>query len=230
MTSLPELPPPASDGRFCFSGHCGPRPLPAALVAAYYLLPFDRLSDSASVLLLVVGMVGVLLIVLWEVRAIIKSQYPAYKAVEALAITAPLFLLLFATAYFLLQRSTPASFGQPLSRTDALYFTVTTFSTVGYGDITAKSEGARLMVIGQMLADLVVLGFGVKVIFGAVEMGRQRQSTRPTAARPRPRRGQSAFSSPTTYPSLPSVRAAHWSGRWRPPRPVSWHPPCGTGR
>ena len=165
-----------SVGRFCSSASCGPRPLSPALVAAYYLLPFDRLSDGASVLLLVVGMVGVLLIVLWEVRAIIKSQYPAYKAVEALAITAPLFLLLFSTAYYLLQRSTPTSFGQPLSRTDALYFTVTTFSTVGYGDITAKTEGARLMVIGQMLADLVVLGFGVKVIFGAVEMGRRRQT------------------------------------------------------
>ena len=33
------------------------------------------------------------------------------------------------------------------------------------------------MVILQMLADLVVLGFGVKVIFGAVEMGRQRRPT-----------------------------------------------------
>ncbi len=176
MSSVPELPPPNKRRSLFIYGILRAAAIAAALVAAYYLLPFDRLSDGASVLLLVVGMVGVLLIVLWEVRAIIKSQYPAYKAVEALAITAPLFLLLFSTAYYLLQRSTPASFGQPLSRTDALYFTVTTFSTVGYGDITAKTEGARLMVIGQMLADLVVLGFGVKVIFGAVEMGRRRQT------------------------------------------------------
>ena len=147
---------------------------------AYYLLPFDHVSDGTSVLLLVVGMAGVVLIVFWEVRGILSSQYPAYKALEALTITAPLFLLLFATAYYLLQRATPSSFGQPLSRTDALYFTVTTFSTVGYGDITAKSEGARVMVIFQMLADLVVLGFGVKVIFGAVEMGRRRQTATET--------------------------------------------------
>jgi voltage-gated potassium channel len=32
----------------------------------------------------------------------------------------------------------PHSIGAPLTRTDALYFTVTVFSTVGFGDITAK--------------------------------------------------------------------------------------------
>jgi hypothetical protein len=62
-----------------------------------------------------------------------------------------------------------------MSRTDALYFTVTTFATVGFGDITARSQGARIIVILQMLADLLVLGFGVKVLLGAVQTGRQRQ-------------------------------------------------------
>ena len=180
MSSLPDLPPPRKRRSLLLFGMLRAAATIAGLVAAYYLLPFDHLSDATSVLLLVVGLIGVIVIVVWEVRGILNSQYPAYKAVEALTITAPLFLLLFASAYFLLQRATPTSFTQPLSRTDALYFTVTTFSTVGYGDITAKSEGARLMVIFQMLADLVVLGFGVKVIFGAVEMGRQRQTSTAT--------------------------------------------------
>ena len=42
------------------------------------------------------------------------------------------------------------------------------------------------MVIFQMLADLVVLGFGVKVIFGAVEMGRRRQTSTATDDTSRP--------------------------------------------
>jgi voltage-gated potassium channel len=151
----------------------------ALLVVAYYLLPFRNVSDAKSVVLLVVGMLAVILIVMWEVRAILKAAYPGLQAVEALAIAAPLFLLLFASAYYLIEQATPGSFSQPLSRTDALYFTVTTFSTVGYGDITAKSEGARVMVIFQMLADLIILGVGLKVIFGAVQMVRQRQPSVP---------------------------------------------------
>ena len=60
-------------------------------------------------------------------------------------------------------------------RTDALYFTVTVFSTVGFGDITAKSETARIVLIVQMLADLAFLGAGVRVLLGAVQRRRERR-------------------------------------------------------
>jgi hypothetical protein len=152
----------------------------AIFVVAYYLLPFDKLSDAQSILLLVLGVLGVILIVVWEIRAILNAKYPAMQAVEALAVIAPLFLLLFSVGYYLLERSTPGSLSQPLTRTNALYFTVTTFSTVGFGDITPKSQGAQVMVIFQMLADLIILGFGVKIIFSAVQIGRQRQTAPPT--------------------------------------------------
>jgi hypothetical protein len=66
-----------------------------------------------------------------------------------------------------------ASFTEPLTRTDALYFTVTVFSTVGFGDITARSEAARVVLIVQMLADLALLGAGIRVLLGAVQRGRE---------------------------------------------------------
>ena len=56
-----------------------------------------------------------------------------------------------------MERASAASFTEPLTRTDALYFTVTVFSTVGFGDISPKSEAARVVLIVQMLADLVLL-------------------------------------------------------------------------
>ena len=43
------------------------------------------------------------------------------------------------------------------------------FSTVGFGDITAKTEAARLVVTGQMITDLVVVG--IRIILGAVTRG-----------------------------------------------------------
>ena len=58
-----------------------------------------------------------------------------------------------------------------------MYFTVTVFSTVGFGDITAVSQPARLLVTSQMILDLVVLGLGIRVLVGAVEVGRKQQST-----------------------------------------------------
>ena len=94
----------------------------------------------------------------------------------ALGLIVPLYLLLFASTYFLMERASAANFTQPLTRTDALYFSVTVFTTVGFGDISAKSETARVVLIVQMLADLALLGAGARVLLGAVNRGRQRRS------------------------------------------------------
>ena len=55
-------------------------------------------------------------------------------AVEALAAAIPLFLLAFAAAYLRMADADTGAFSEPLSRIDALYFTITVFSTVGFGD------------------------------------------------------------------------------------------------
>jgi Ion channel len=58
-------------------------------------------------------------------------------------------LLLFAGTSVVMAAISVGNFGEPLTRTGALYFTVTVFSTVGFGDITGKTEAARLVVTGQ---------------------------------------------------------------------------------
>jgi voltage-gated potassium channel len=144
------------------------------LVALYYLLPLDRLTSVPLGVLLAIGLVALLAVASWQVRTIISAKYPTVRAVGALATTVPLFLLLFAAAYYLMAKTSPSSFSDHLTRTDALYFTVTTFSTVGFGDITAVSQSARLMVTTQMILDLLILGLGIRVFIGAVQRGRQR--------------------------------------------------------
>jgi len=144
----------------------------AALVVLYYLLPLDHSSTPAAVTMLLIGLAGFIALVACQVRMIIRSPFPGLRAIESLATSVPLFLLLFAATYVVLATLSPASFGGHLTHTDGLYFTVTVFSTVGFGDITAKTETARLVVTGQMLTDLIILGLAIKVIVGAVKRGR----------------------------------------------------------
>jgi len=147
------------------------------LFVLYYLLPLDRASEPAAITILVIGLAAFVTLVTFQVRWIIRSRFPGLRAVEAMATSIPFFLLLFASTYVVLAAQSASSFGGPLSHTDGLYFTVTVFSTVGFGDITAKTETARLVVTGQMLADLIVLGLALKIIVGAVRRGQQRRST-----------------------------------------------------
>ena len=150
------------------------------LGAGYYLAPLDRLSSVPLWLTLAIGLLALAVVAAIQVRAVIRSRYPALKAVEALAATAPLFLLLFAAAYFLVAQEDPSNFTvETLTRTDSLYFTVTIFATVGFGDISPASEAARILVMAQMILDLIVLGLGIRIFVGAIEVGRQKTSNGP---------------------------------------------------
>ena len=155
-----------------------------ALLAIYFLLPLDRTSVAEAVAILGVGLLGLVGLIIFQVRSIIKSSFPALRGVGALATSAPLFLLLFAATYFVMENLVPGSFTQPMTRTDALYFTVTVFATVGFGDITAKSEVARALVTGQMVAGIIVVGVGARIIVDAIKHGREQGTVNAAEAAP----------------------------------------------
>jgi voltage-gated potassium channel len=143
------------------------------VVAAYYLLPLNNLAGISLGVTLAAGLLALTAVVAYQVRAIIRHPHSAVRAIEALAITVPVFLLLFAATYFMMEQTNADNFNvDSLTRTDSLYFTVTVFATVGFGDIAATSQVARMVVIAQMILDLLVLGLVVKVFVGAVEIGR----------------------------------------------------------
>jgi hypothetical protein len=62
-------------------------------------------------------------------------------------------------------------FNQRLDHTGALYFTITTFSTTGFGDIVPVRDPARIMVSIQMIVDLVFLGAVVRLVAYAARSG-----------------------------------------------------------
>lgn len=154
-----------------------PAVITAAFLAAYYLLPVDEEFTGGTAVILVLGLLAVLALFLWEIREIERSTRPILRAVEALVSVLMLFLLLFATAYHLLERAEPNSFTEPLSRTDSLYFTLTTFATVGYGDITALSQAARIIVMVQMAGGLLLVGVAARLVVDTVKSALRRQAS-----------------------------------------------------
>jgi voltage-gated potassium channel len=146
------------------------------LVVLYYTLPLTGTVQASTVVLLLAGLALFAAVITWQLRAILRSEYPALRAIEALAAAIPLFLLVFAGAYVKLADAQPQAFTEPLNRTDALYFTVTVFSSVGFGDIAPVATGARVTTMVQMLGDLLVVGLVLRVMLGAVKEGRERRA------------------------------------------------------
>jgi voltage-gated potassium channel len=146
------------------------------LLILYFTLPLNRAFDAATVSALVAGLIVLGGLVTLQVAQIRESNVPRLRAVGALATSIPLFLVMFAATYYLMARAESHAFNEPLSRVDALYFAVTVFSTVGFGDIVPRVQLARILVTIQMIGDLVMIGLIGRVVIGAVGEGLRRKA------------------------------------------------------
>jgi hypothetical protein len=157
-----------------------------AVLVLYFVVPLDRQFTAGTLAVLSAGVLAMGILVAWQVRSILRSPHPALRAVEAVALSLPVFLLLFAGTYAVLSGSDPDAFTEPLDRVDSVYFVVTVFATVGFGDISAVSAVARVLVTGQMVGDLILIGLVLRVFVTAVDRGRRRAAEREGAPTARP--------------------------------------------
>lgn len=131
----------------------------------YAVMPVASDHRGASLMILIVGLVVLTIVVLVRLRQIQRNPQPVASAIETLALIIPLFLAVFAWTYLSLSQSTPSSFTEPLSRVDAIYFTIVVVGTVGFGDIAPRTDLARIFVSIQIILGITLLTAVVRVVF-----------------------------------------------------------------
>lgn len=141
-----------------------------SVLVAYYAAPVGELSSSVpavvfSVVGLLVGLVVIVWLIIRQARALLHSKPDDPTArVDGLVMLLSVVVPLFSLSYFALESAEPSQFADLQTKTDALYFTVSTLGTVGFGDIHAAGQLARVMVMVQMVFDLIFVAAVVSVI------------------------------------------------------------------
>jgi voltage-gated potassium channel len=148
----------------------------AGLLVLYAFVPVPGTSGAGAFVGMVIGLAVFLSLVGWQLRTIVRADHPLIRAVEVVAMALPLLAVVFAFTYLSISRADSASFSESLNRVDAMYYTVSTISTVGFGDIAAESDVARALVTLQMLFDLALLAGLVRLVILATRTGMQRRS------------------------------------------------------
>jgi voltage-gated potassium channel len=149
------------------------------LLVLYAFVPLPDESGAGALVGLIAGLIAFVVLVGWQIRTILRAEHPVLRGIEVVAFALPLLIMVFAYAYVSLSQSDPEAFTEELNRVGALYFTVSTFSTVGFGDISAVSDGARLTVTGQMLLDLALIAGFVRLVILLMRTGIRRRASGP---------------------------------------------------
>ncbi|MFE7560204.1 potassium channel family protein [Kitasatospora sp. NPDC057500] len=127
------------------------------LMAGYFTVPLRTLGSDRPVLSWVLfGVVLTVLTGLLLARIVDSIRGTGRHPGAWLAFLICLSLTVFAATYYVLA-DRPGEFEGLVTRLDALYFTVVTMATIGYGDITPAGQGPRLVVLLQIAYNFVFL-------------------------------------------------------------------------
>jgi voltage-gated potassium channel len=152
------------------------------LLLLYAFVPVPESTGARVLVGLMAGLVIFVALVGRQIVTILRAEHPVLRAIEVLALALPLLAVVFAFTYLSLSRADAASFSEELDRVGAMYFTVSTISTVGFGDLAPRSETAQILVTVQMLFDLALIAGLVRLVILATRTGVRRQSAGGDAA------------------------------------------------
>lgn len=138
----------------------------ALLLVVYYAVPVE--PDVTGVWAWVRALAaaaGVVLVAVLVTRLIVQLLHNE-SGTGAASLLVALFggVVVFAFIDYLLAVGYPGEFADLATKTDALYFAVTTLATVGFGDIHAAGQAARAVVTVQQLYNLAVIATGATVL------------------------------------------------------------------
>jgi len=142
--------------------------LGGALIVGVMLLVPDTTGASSAVPFVVAILGSVVYIWLFrrQVHGVYSARYPAIRAVEALILSAAMFLALFAMVYVIISDGNDAAFTESLDAFNAYYYALTVLATVGFGDIAPASVAARSASMLQMALDIAFIAVLIRIMGG----------------------------------------------------------------
>jgi len=164
--------------------------LPVAILVFYFTIPVSSRDAPLGLLVGTLLGAGLLMLVARVVFTELRREERRLKPIHLL-IAFELALVVFSFGYYLLAHANPAEFTGLSTRLDALYFSMTTMATVGYGDVSATGQLARALVTIQLAFNLVFIA----TLFGLLQ-----DQVRQNALR---RRASSATTGEGTSPEEP---------------------------
>ena len=146
----------------------------ATLLGVFAVAPLRGPYWWVGALMGLLALVATVPLTVRRLRAVLASDRPLVEAAQAI-------VLLFTTWSWGSPRSSTSMAGAEgqfsglETRVDAVYFTVTTLATVGFGDITATGQAARVAVTCQVVFSITFISLAARVLIGTATRRKERR-------------------------------------------------------
>ncbi len=147
------------------------------ILVAYFVAPVARDINPDTV---VRGIVSVLFLTLLAVgmTQLLRMHADLAGRVDGLVVGIVVIVVFFAFGFYVLELHHPGQVTGLVTRVDALYFAMSTMSTIGYGDIHAQGQVARMLVIVQIIFDLVFVAAAASLLTARLRMVAEQRAER----------------------------------------------------
>jgi voltage-gated potassium channel len=125
------------------------------IVVLYFAAPVSltpHWENAVRLLVSALTLVALAVGIVWQLR---RHLDDASRRVDGLIVSIVIVLVVFAHAFYVLNKNDPTQIVGLSTRVDALYFAMTTMTTVGTGDVHAQGQIARSLVLVQMVFNVV---------------------------------------------------------------------------
>jgi hypothetical protein len=139
----------------------------AGLLVAYYAFPLRLDSTSGTVFSVLLTALG-LGALAWTLGSelVHTRRGGEGRSTRVLIFLLILLVMMFSLTFFLVNHVDPDQIIGLETRTDALYFTLSTMATVGYGDVHAEGQVARVLASALIIFNVVVVASLAREHFG----------------------------------------------------------------
>jgi len=139
-------------------------------VVAFFLLPLDsEFGELIAAMLVIAAAASLVPLSIRQAQTVLTSPDPLFDATRCIVSALVFLVVAFSSAYFVLAANYDNQVKGLDTKLDAIYFTITSLATVGFGDITATGQTGRAIVSSQMVVNFAVLAVSLRVVTWALK-------------------------------------------------------------
>ena len=146
------------------------------ILGLYFAVPVSATPHRENAVRIVVSVLVLGCLAVGMIRQLRMHLDDSSRKLDGLVIGIVLVVVVFAYAFYVLDKQSPGQLAGMQTRLDSLYFAMTTMTTIGTGDVHAAGQTARALVLVQMVFNVLFVATAATLLTTRIRVAAETRS------------------------------------------------------